>query len=199
MEPGVAAACKAPSDLYEIRLDARTMAVRLPAMTPLLLALEPATGSSAAWAWVAGALLLIGAEFVLPGMVIGTLGALLGIYGLYLAADAGLGSFAIHAAILVIGVAVEFLLFRRLAPGIAAKLGLASHAVSDGSAVPSAANYADLVGREGVALTALAPGGTAEVAGRRVQASSIDGFLDKGTALVVTEAAAGGVSVRRRR
>lgn len=175
------------------------MAARFVAMPPLLLALEPATGSSAAWAWVAGALLLIGAEFVLPGMIIGTLGALVGIYGLYLAAEAGLGSFTLHAAVLVIGVVVEFLVFRKLAPGVAAKLGLASHAVSDGSAVPAAANYADLVGREGVALTALAPGGTAEVAGRRVQASSIDGFLDKGTALVVTEAAAGGVSVRRRR
>lgn len=168
-------------------------------MSPTLLVIEPAAGSGAAWAWVAASLLLIGAEFVLPGMIIGTLGALAGIYGLYLAAEASLASFALHAAILVVGVAVELLVFRRLAPGIAARLGLASHAVSEGAAVPGAASFAELVGRDGVALTALAPGGTAEVAGRRVQASSIDGFLDKGTPVVVVEAATGGVTVRRRR
>jgi len=169
-------------------------------MAPSLLALEPAaTAASAAWAWVAAALLLIAAEFALPGMVIGLIGALAGIFGLYLAAQDGLGSFSLHAAVLVVGVIVEFLLFRRLAPGIAAKLGLASHAVSAGSAVPAPESFADLVGREGVALTALAPGGSVEVDGRRVQASSIDGFLDKGTAVVVVEAAMGGVSVRRRR
>lgn len=168
-------------------------------MVTTLLALEPATGASAAWAWVAAALLLIAAEFVLPGMVIGLLGALAGIYGLYLAALTGLDAFAFHALVLVAGVIIEFLLFRKLAPGIAARLGLASHAVSAGSAVPSADTFADLVGREGVALTALAPGGSVEVAGRRVQAASIDGFLDKGTPVVVVEAAMGGVSVRRRR
>lgn len=168
-------------------------------MSPLLLALETTSGSGAAWAWVAAALVLIAAEFVLPGMVIGLLGALAGIYGLFLASQDSLGSFIVHAAVLVVGVAVEFFLFRRLAPGIAARLGLASHAVSGGSAVPDAATFSDLVGREGVALTALAPGGTAEVSGRRVQAASIDGFLDKGTPVVVVEVATGGVTVRRRR
>ena len=168
-------------------------------MSPMLLALEPASGTQAAWAWVAAALVLIAAEFVLPGMVIGLLGALAGIFGLYLAAQAGLDAFLVHALVLVAGVVVEVLLFRRLAPGVAAKLGLASHAVSDGSAVPGASSFAGLVGREGVALTALAPGGSAAVDGRRVQASSIDGFLDKGTPVVVVEAAMGGVTVRRRR
>lgn len=168
-------------------------------MTPTLLAIDPAAGSGAAWAWVVAALLLIGAEFVLPGMIIGFIGAALGIFGLFLAAQAGLSEFVLYATILVVGVVIEFLIFRKLAPGIAARLGLASHAVSDGSAVPSAESFSDLVGREGVALTALAPGGAVEVAGRRVQASSIDGFLDKGSAVVVVEAAMGGVSVRRRR
>lgn len=168
-------------------------------MVPLLLALEPSSSSSAAWAWVAAALLLIAAEFVLPGMVIGIIGALAGIYGLFLASQEGLPSFLLHASVLVVGIILEVSLFRKLAPGIASWLGLASHAVSDGSAVPSADSFASLVGREGLALTALAPGGTVEVDGRRVQAASIDGFLDKGTAIVVVEVATGGVTVRRRR
>lgn len=164
-----------------------------------LLALEPTSGTGAAWAWVAAALVLIAAEFVLPGMVIGLLGALAGIYGLFLASQSGLSSFALHAVVLVVGVAVEIFLFRKLAPSIAARLGLASHAVSAGSAVPTSDTFADLVGREGLALTALAPSGAVEVDGRRVQAASIDGFLDKGTAVVVVEVATGGVTVRRRR
>lgn len=202
MEPRAAPAsssCKHPADLYKIRVDTEPPRGYPSAMSPLLPVLDPATSSGAAWAWVAGALLLIAAEFVLPGMVIGTLGALAGIYGLYLAAEAGPSAFALHAAVLVAGVVIELLLFRKLAPSVASRLGLASHAVSDGAAVPGAAAFVELIGREGVALTALAPGGTAEVAGRRVQASSIDGFLDKGTPVVVVEAAMGGVSVRRRR
>lgn len=168
-------------------------------MTLPLLAVDSAAGSGAAWAWVVAALLLIGAEFVLPGMVIGLIGAALGIFGLYLAAQAGFSEFLLYASVLIVGVVIEFLVFRKLAPGVAARLGLASHAVSDGSAVPTAESFSDLVGREGVALTALAPGGSVEVAGRRVQAASIDGFLDKGSPVVVVEAAMGGVTVRRRR
>mgnify|MGYP006283330925 CR=1 FL=1 len=167
-------------------------------MAVLFLAIEPAAASGAAWAWIVAALILVGAEFLLPGMVIGLVGAAAGIFGLVLAAKAGFIPFLLHAAVLVLGLVAELMIFRKLAPSVAARLGLASHATSPGSAVPAGTAFADLVGREGVALTALAPGGMAEVAGRRVQASSIDGFLDKGQAVVVVAVAPGGVTVRRR-
>ncbi len=155
-------------------------------------------GPSLPLALVLGGLLLIAAEFVLPGAVIGAVGALLGLAGLALAASHGLGEFLLLAAVFVGGVAAEFVLFRRLMPGLARQAGLASPAVDTGSAVPGAAAHAALVGREGVALTALAPTGNVEVAGRRVEATSADGFLDRGAAVVVTEATAHGVVVRRR-
>ena len=155
-------------------------------------------GPSLPLALVLGGLLLIAAEFLLPGAVIGAIGALLALAGLALAASHGLGEFLLLAAILVAGLAAELVVFRRLMPGLARRAGIASPAADTGSAVPGAATYAALVGREGVALTALAPTGNIEVAGRRVEATSADGFLDRGAAVVVTETTAHGVVVRRR-
>lgn len=155
-------------------------------------------GPSLPLALVLGGLLLIAAEFVLPGAVIGAVGALLGLAGLALAASHGLGEFLLLAAVFVAGVAAEFLLFRRLMPGLARRAGIASPVADTGSAVPGAAAFADLVGREGVALTALSPTGNVEVAGRRVEATSADGFLERGAAVVVADASSHGVVVRRR-
>lgn len=147
---------------------------------------------------VVAGLVLIAAEFFLPGMVIGAVGGLLGLAGLALAASHGLGEFLVLAVLFVAGVVLEFVLFRRLMPGVARRVGLTNAASDAGAAVPGAAAFAGLVGREGVAFTALAPGGMVEVAGRRVEASSADGFLERGAAVVVVDATAHGVVVRRR-
>lgn len=164
-----------------------------------LAALFPETGFGVPLALVAAALILIGAEFFLPGAIVGTLGALLGLVGLAMAASHGLGEFLILAAVFVVGIALEFVLFRRLMPDVASRLGIANPTVDTGAAVPGPGAFASLVGREGVALTALAPTGTVEVAGRRVEASSADGFLDKGAAVTVADTLPGGVLVRRSR
>lgn len=164
-----------------------------------LAALFPETGFGVPLALVVAALILIGAEFFLPGAVVGTIGAVLGLVGLAMAADHGLTEFLFLAAVFVLGVAGELLLFRRLVPDLAARLGVANPTVDTGAAVPGAAAFAALVGREGVALTALAPTGTVEVAGRRVEATSADGFLDKGAAVTVADTLPGGVLVRRSR
>jgi membrane-bound serine protease (ClpP class) len=166
-------------------------------VTTLLMVESSQVSAGSAWAWVIAALLLIAAEFVLPGMIIGIIGGIAGLYGLFLAAQSSMTDFALTTTALLLGVVLEFLIFRKLAPNVAKHLGLASPTSDAGAAVPSAASFADLVGREGFALTALAPGGSAEIAGRRVQASSIDGFLDKGTRVVVCETVPGGVTVRR--
>jgi membrane-bound serine protease (ClpP class) len=150
-------------------------------------------------ALVVAGLILIGAEFLLPGAVVGTIGALLGLAGLGLAASHGLVPFLALAALLVAGIGLELLVFRRLVPDLAARLGIANPTVDPGAAVPGAGAFAALVGREGVTLTALAPTGSVEVAGRRVEATSADGFLDKGTAVTVADTFPGGVVVRRSR
>ena len=169
-------------------------------MSPLpLAALFPETGFGVPLSLVIAGLILIGAEFLLPGAIVGTLGALLGLVGLAMAAGHGLGEFLLLAAVFVVGIGAEFLLFRRLMPDLAARLGIANPTVDPGAAVPGPGAFAALVGREGVALTALAPTGSVEVAGRRVEATSADGFLDKGTAVTVADTLPGGVLVRRSR
>jgi membrane-bound serine protease (ClpP class) len=164
-----------------------------------LAALFPESGFGVPLALVLAGLILIGAEFLLPGAVVGTIGALLGLLGLALAASHGLGELLILAAVFVGGIGLELLVFRRLAPDLAVRLGIANPTVDPGAAVPGAGAFAALVGREGVALTALAPTGSVEVAGRRVEAASADGFLDKGTAVTVSDTFPGGVVVRRSR
>lgn len=164
-----------------------------------LAALFPETGFGIPLALVLAGLILIGAEFLLPGAIVGTLGAVLGLVGLAMAANHGLGEFLVLAAIFVAGILAELLVFRRLVPDLAARLGIANPTVDPGAAVPGVGAFASLVGREGVTLTALAPTGTVEVAGRRVEASSADGFLDKGTAVTVADTFPGGVVVRRTR
>jgi membrane-bound serine protease (ClpP class) len=164
-----------------------------------LAALFPESGFGIPLALVLAGLILIGAEFFLPGAIIGTLGALLGLVGLAMSASHGLLEFLVLAAIFVVGIGIELLVFRRLVPDLAARLGIANPTVDTGAAVPGAGAFATLVGREGVALTALGPTGSVEVAGRRVEATSADGFLDKGTAVTVADTLPGGVLVRRAR
>lgn len=164
-----------------------------------LAALFPESGFGIPLSLVVAGLILIGVEFLLPGAIVGTIGALLGLIGLAMAASHGLGEFLLLAAVFVVGIGAELLLFRRLMPDLAARLGLANPTVDPGAAVPGPGAFAALIGREGVALTALAPTGSVEVAGRRVEATSADGFLDKGTAVAVTDTSPGGVVVRRAR
>lgn len=64
------------------------------------------------------------------------------------------------------------------------------------AAVPAAAGFALYVGKSGRALTVLAPSGTVEVDGYRLEAFSVDGFVERGAAILVTEADAGRVTVR---
>jgi membrane-bound serine protease (ClpP class) len=70
---------------------------------------------------------------------------------------------------------------------------------NDGAAVPAAAGFAVYVGKTGKAVTVLAPSGTAEVEGALLEAFSLDGFVERGATVVVVEAGAGRVTVRRAR
>ena len=56
-----------------------------------------------------------------------------------------------------------------------------------------------LAGREGTALTDLRPGGMARIADERVSVVSLDGMLDQGTPIVVSEIEGAEVRVRSQR
>lgn len=60
---------------------------------------------------------------------------------------------------------------------------------SDGTSVPEVANAkTDLVGKAGVALTALRPAGIAEIEGKRVDVLTAGEFIEKGSQITVVKA-----------
>lgn len=147
---------------------------------------------------VAG-LVLIGAEFFLPGVVLGFAGALTSFAGIYLSAESGAVTCAVFSGIFVVVLALEFVAFRQLFPRTAIGRSMTNVASNAGTAVPSAAGYALYVGKTALATTVLAPTGTIEVEGTLLEAFSLDGFVERGTAVVVVEAGSGRVTVRRAR
>ena len=146
---------------------------------------------------VLAGLVLIAAEFFLPTMIIGLFGAVVSFAGIYLAAEAGWVTCLLYALGFLVVLALEFVAFRRLLPATAAGRAMINVSSNDGAAVPAAAGYAVYVGKTGKAVTVLAPSGTAEVDGALLEAFSLDGFVERGAAVVVVEAGAGRVSVRR--
>jgi membrane-bound serine protease (ClpP class) len=147
---------------------------------------------------VAG-LVLIGAEFFLPTVILGFLGAVVSFAGIYLSADAGALTCGIFCGVFLVVLTLEFFAFRRLLPQTAIGRSMINASSNEGSAVPAAAGYAVYVGKTGKAATVLAPSGTIELEGTLLEAFSLDGFVERGAAVVVTEAGSGRVTVRRSR
>lgn len=147
-----------------------------------------------------GGLLLIAAEFFLPTIVLGFLGALVSFTGITLSAVAAGGTVClIFIAAFVVLLGLEFLAFRRLLPRTSMGRSLTNAASNDGAAVPANATFAPYIGKVAVATTVLAPSGTIEVEGRLLEAFSLDGYVERGAAVTITEAGAGRVTVRRSR
>jgi membrane-bound serine protease (ClpP class) len=147
---------------------------------------------------VAG-LILIGAEFFLPTVFLGFLGAVISFAGIYQSAAAGATTCAVFCVVFLFVLALEFFAFRRLLPQTAIGRSMINASSNEGSAVPAAAGYAVYVGKTGKAATVLAPSGTIELEGTLLEAFSLDGFVERGAAVVVTEAGSGRVTVRRSR
>jgi len=147
---------------------------------------------------VAG-LVLIGAEFFLPTVFLGFLGAVVSFAGIYLSADAGVLTCALFCGVFLVVLTLEFFAFRRLLPQTSIGRSMINASSNEGAAVPAAAGYAVYVGKTGKATTVLAPSGAIEIDGTLIEAFSLDGFVERGSAVVVTEAGSGRVTVRRAR
>jgi membrane-bound serine protease (ClpP class) len=146
-----------------------------------------------------GGLLLIAAEFFLPTIILGFLGAVVSFTGIYLSAEAGGGVCLLFVIVFVVLFILEFVAFRRLLPQTGVGRSLTNVSSNEGAAVPSPAALAPFIGKTGVATTVLAPSGTIEVEGRLLEAISLDGFVERGVAVTIVEAGAGRVTVRRLR
>jgi membrane-bound serine protease (ClpP class) len=147
-------------------------------------------------AFLAAGLVLIAAEFFLPTVIFGFIGAVVSFAGIYLSAEQGLVTCAIYATIFVVGLGLEFVAFRRILPHTPMGREMTNRTHGGVSAVPTTADYSRYVGRSARATTVLAPSGTVEIDGNLLEAFSLDGFVERGATLVVTEAGTGRVTVR---
>lgn len=144
-------------------------------------------------------LVLIGAEFFLPTVVLGFLGAVISFAGIYLSAEAGATTCAVFCVVFLVVLTLEFFAFRSLLQKTGIGRAMINVSSNEGAAVPAAAGYAVYVGKTGKAATVLAPSGTIEIDGTLIEAFSLDGFVERNATVVVTEAGSGRVTVRRSR
>ncbi len=136
-------------------------------------------------AWGLGIALLV-LEAVIPGGVVGAIGAVL-VAGSVIAAFAVLGpgwGLALLAVSLAVGGALAAFAVRRL-----------SHREALSAPPPDAAAEA-LLGVQGTAATALRPGGFARLAGRRVDVITAGEPVERGAAVEVIAVRGGQVVVR---
>lgn len=131
-------------------------------------------------------LVLLAFEVFVPGAIMGLLGAFALVGGCAVAFSRfGVegGSIAVAAALALSGLTVylEFVVLPRTRAG--KKMFL--HSAVTGTSQPPPADSATIIGQEGEALTTLAPTGYVIVAGKRYEAFSQDGLVEKGTRLRV--------------
>ena len=106
---------------------------------------------------VAG-LVLIAAEFFLPTVFLGFVGAAVSFVGIYLSAEAGALTCGLFCLAFVVVLALEFFAFRRILPQTGIGRAMINVSSNDGAAVPAAAGYAVYVGKTGKAVTVLVNG-----------------------------------------
>ena len=101
---------------------------------------------------------------------------------------------ALAGVLLLIGLAI-FLSYRSAKNGRLSRSNLVLNSTETAQEKPSADRWMD---KEGIAVTALRPGGTIEAEGIRLNAASSGDFIEKGAAIVVTGAEGDHLVVRRK-
>lgn len=127
------------------------------------------------------------AEVLVPGGILGAIGGLFMLVGCVVVWSdygAAAGLTAIVAALLLAGATIYIELF--VLPKTRFARGIFNNAAITGASQPPPASETDVVGRECVALTTLAPTGYVLLDGKRYEARSLDGYVEKDTRLLVT-------------
>ncbi|TKI56220.1 nodulation protein NfeD [Brevibacillus antibioticus] len=132
-------------------------------------------------------ILLMLLEIFLPGGIVGAIGFLSIVTGLVMAAydtKQGLASLGVAALITAI---VTFLLVKKYGvKGLFNKFVLGdTQSNEEGYVAPR--DQRELEGASGIALTPLRPAGVVKVEGKRVDAVSVGGFIEAGTAITVVQ------------
>lgn len=139
--------------------------------------------------------LLLAAEVFVPGLIVGALGFLC------LAASVGLvfyhhGPMAGSIAALVIGTLSigGMIIWLNIFP----KTFLGRRIVLSRRQHSTAPREENLIGAEGIAVTALRPSGAARIGGKRVDVTAVGEFLEEGAPITVVAADGLRVAVRRK-
>ncbi|MED1946396.1 MULTISPECIES: nodulation protein NfeD [Brevibacillus] len=136
--------------------------------------------------FVIGILLML-LEIFLPGGIVGAIGFISIVTGLVMAAydtQQGLASLGVAALITAI---VTFLLVKKYGvKGLFNKFVLGeTQSNEEGYIAPR--DQRELEGKSGIALTPLRPAGVVKVEGKRVDAVSVGGYIEAGTAITVVQ------------
>ena len=132
-------------------------------------------------------IVLLALEVVLPGAVLGILGALVMLAGCVAAFahyGAGGGFLSMLAAVLLVSATFLLELFWLPKSRVAKYFSMST--TLEGASQPPLAEESEVLGREAVAETALAPSGYVRVGRRRLEAFSQAGFVRAGEKLTVT-------------
>lgn len=131
-------------------------------------------------------ILLLAAEIIVPGGVLGTAGGIAMLAGVVLAftyyGGSG-GSIATLVSLVALGVTVYLELIWLPQSRLAKQLSVS--AANEGTSQPAIADEAAVIGREATAQTTLAPTGYVLVEGRRYEAYSRSGYVNAGEKLRV--------------
>lgn len=126
------------------------------------------------------ALVLFALELFVPGFILALLGTVLMVIGTTLAfLDYGTWGGALAFTVAAIVISVVIFLELKVLPRTSLFRVLSMRATVQGTSQPPPA-VPEVVGKVGSAATALAPSGVVVIEGRRYEASSQSGFLDRG-------------------
>jgi len=152
---------------------------------------------NAYWVLVAAGFVLLGAEILIPGAIVGAMG----VVSLVVAAILGFAAFGVKGGFisfmgLLIGGTVFLYLWIKYCPK--SIFGKWFTLQEDGKEFKSFdASRSDLKGKRGVALTDLRPAGIAEIEGSRIDVVSEAGFVTQGSKIKVIEVAGSRIVVRQ--
>ena len=135
---------------------------------------------------IVAAIVLVFFEVILPGGILGTIAVLCVLLATWITA----AQFGISAAVLTFlgaSIAISLLVFIEFKVLARTSLGrgflLKAKVTGRSNQAPGSA---DIVGREGLALTRLNPSGIVKVDGQSYQAQSLDGYVDSGDSIRVS-------------
>lgn len=129
--------------------------------------------------------LLIFLEFYLPGAILGVLGGIMTFASIIFFAMNTPSPWLTVFYVVAIGVALGFLIKFSLWRIRTAKPGYSVYSSGDQDGYQASHFDASVIGKIGVVVTDLKPGGHILVDGKRLQAISQSGYLSKGTEVII--------------